>query len=52
MGGKMMDSREDDVIFRKIIHGIVKIEELTEEEHKRAMSDEFNYLDDEDEEDE
>lgn len=45
------DNREDDILFKKIIDNIVKAEDLTEEEHKRAMSDEFSYLDDDDDND-
>lgn len=41
-----MDGRENDIIFKKILDSFAKFKELTEEEHRRAMSDEFSYLDD------
>ncbi len=47
-----MDSRENDIVIKKLLENLTN-KQLTEEEHKRAMSDEFAYLDDEeDEEDE
>lgn len=45
-----MNDREDDTVIKKFLENITN-KPLTEEEHQRAMSDEFSYLDDEDEED-
>lgn len=45
-----MDNRENDIVIKKFLENITN-RQLTEEEHRRAMSDEFAYLDDEDEED-
>ena len=39
-----MDSRENDTVIKKFLDNI-KEKPLTEEEHKRAMSKEFDYLD-------
>lgn len=40
----MMDNRENDTVIKKFSN-CIKEKTLTEEEHKRAMSKEFDYLD-------
>lgn len=40
-----MDNRENDAVIKKFLDNI-KEKPITDEEHKRAMSNEFDYLDD------
>ena len=39
-----MDNRENDTVIKKFLDTI-KEKPLTEDDHKRAMSNEFDYLD-------
>lgn len=43
-----MNNRENDTVIKKFLDS-TKEKPITDEEHKRAMSNEFDYLDDEDE---
>lgn len=46
-----MDDRENDTVIKKMFIALKNKNSLTDEEHQRAMSSEFDYLDESEDED-